>query len=292
MKNLSVFRRVLAAGLMLVLLAAAVPAAFAAGDRLTLTADKTEAVPGDVITLNVATEATGSKVGGIQFIVKFDANRFELVKGSSSFVEPYTGRNITIKVVNTENVGQVNYVAVFSKGMDTGNTMATLQLKVKEGANGVGDLQLAEVVAADDTTQVNAIEMAVSGTSVKLPDPPAGATPAPEATPTVTPNVNAADKPVEGDTDEVPDLPGKQPNPADSQPQTTAQPVTGEQSNAAGGAAQEGADSQPQADDTQTDGAQPKSKAPLLTFVGVLAAQLLLAGFILMKKMNEEKGKH
>lgn len=186
MKRFSfVLRRAAAAVLLLTLLLAAAPSAYAAGDRLYLSADKTQAAAGEVITLQICTDATEQKLGGIQFIVTYDDTLLEYVDGSAEFVDPYTGRYMTLKVINPDTVGKVNYVAVFATGMKTGNAMAQLQLKVKGGAAGTTAVELAEVVAADNTDEVGRVEMSTAGVQIALVEgenaPAAAATPQPDS---------------------------------------------------------------------------------------------------------------
>lgn len=287
MKRFSfVLRRAAAAVLLLTLLLAAVPSAYAAGDRLYLSADKTQAAAGEVITLQVCTDATEQKLGGIQFIVQFDTAKLELVENSARFVSPYTGANVSIKVINPQT-DKVNYVIVFSRGMKTGNAMAQLQLKVKDGATGTTAVELAEVVAADNTDEVGRVEMSTAGVQIELVKgenaPAAAATPQPDSSSAAQPA--ATDQPTAAATAAPTAAPSAgttaQPN-AGSTAAATAQPQSAgsasevqSQGSAAAGAESQAA-SQPQTE------AQSEAAATSAAAQQTDAEQSGSAGFPLM----------
>lgn len=155
--------------------------AFAAGGTLTLVADKSKAKPGDTLHCTVAIDGMAEAVRGVQFTVQYDPGRFAYVAQSAAFVKPFAGANVTVKMINADNPGEIVFVAVFSKGLTNTGTLAQFSLTVQEGAAGSSELTLSDYVVTDDSDTVEKQEVSAVGATIKLPDPAPGTTAAPAA---------------------------------------------------------------------------------------------------------------
>ena len=130
-------KKVLSVLVAAVMLAALCVPAFAAGEAVTLNADKTEAAIGDTVTVTVDV----AKLSGLEATVNYDTDAFELVSATAS--------DLMLGQVNDGTAGAVKYAGAAADVKD--GTVLTVVLKYK-GGEGAITLDVADAVDADDNS--------------------------------------------------------------------------------------------------------------------------------------------
>ena len=132
--------------------------------KVVLTADKSAAKVGDVITFTVtATPDSTNGLGALDFKVQYDPAKFELVSGSASATNYFAEKSF-----NTTNPGNFGFSAMSGDAITTTGPVVTFQLKVLE-TNGVVDLVVTSYALGDfDTTDATASAVANAGTSTAV----------------------------------------------------------------------------------------------------------------------------
>ena len=140
-------KKVLSVLVAALMLAALCVPAFAAGEAVTLKADKTEAAIGDTVTITVDV----TKLSGLEAVVKYDTAAFDLV-------EAVSGDKMTT-VCNTGVAGEVKLAGAAATVVDGAAAKITLKYK---GGEGVVSIDIQDAVDADDAS------IALTAASVKV----------------------------------------------------------------------------------------------------------------------------
>ena len=130
--------------------------------KVVLTADKSAAKVGDVITFTVTATPDSTKgLGALDFNVKYNPAKFELVDSSNA-------NYFQLSSFNTDVAGNLQYSATSLDAVTAAGTVVTFQLKVL-ATNGAVDLIVTSYGLGDeDTSDATASAIANAGTSTAV----------------------------------------------------------------------------------------------------------------------------